>query len=272
MLMSQGTRPLITRLDALVFPSVTESLLLPAAAAPPHSDKGFVVELEEFSGPLDLLLHLIREQEIDITDIPIATIAEQFLASISQLGLNQAADYLEMAAQLLRIKIQMLLPRPFDETEWEDPRAELVRRLLEYEQVREVASWLSEQAEWRSDHFARGYLPDSPDLPPSPVVFDLPDLLTAVDEVLAGIPRAVIHRVVPRPLDVEGATRRLRELLAAEDRFEFRDALGEAPTVADVISMLIALLELSRVGHLVIAQPTAFGPVEIARAAADQAA
>src|SRR6267143_4095321 len=114
--------------------------LVEASATAP--DRPFVVELDEFSGPLDLLLHLIREQEIDITDIPIARIAEQFLAAINQLGLNQAADYLEMAAELLRIKIQLLLPRPFDDSEWEDPRAELVRRLLEYEQVREMAQWL----------------------------------------------------------------------------------------------------------------------------------
>jgi segregation and condensation protein A len=243
-----------------------------AVAGAAASDKAFVVQLEEFSGPLDLLLHLIREQEIDITDIPIAKIAEQFLATINELGLNQAADYLEMAAQLLRIKIQMILPRPFDESEWEDPRAELVRRLLEYEQVREVATWLAGQAAWRSDHFPRGFLPDPPDLPPAPVVFGLTDLLKAVDEVLAGIPRNVIHRVVPRPLDVEGATRRLQELLAAREHFEFRDALGESPTVADVISMLIAVLELARTGQLAITQPRAFGPLEISRAAADQAA
>ncbi len=238
----------------------------------PPPDRGFTVELEEFSGPLDLLLHLIREQEIDIADIPVAKIAEQFLAAINVLGLNQAADYLEMAAQLLRIKIQMLLPRPFDETDWEDPRAELVRRLLEYEQVREVADWLATQASFRSDHFPRGYLPEPPDLPPAPLVFSLDDLLRAVDDVVAGMPRAVIHRVVPRPLDVEGATRRIRALLEARDRFEFRDAVGPDPTVADVISTLIAVLELSRVGQLALAQATAFGPLEIARAAIDQAA
>ena len=96
-------------------------------------DRPFVVQLDAFSGPLDLLLHLIREQEIDIADIPIATIAEQFLAAIEKLGINQAADYLEMAARLLRIKIRLLLPQPLDDDEWEDPRAELVRRLLEYE-------------------------------------------------------------------------------------------------------------------------------------------
>ncbi len=89
----------------------------------------FVVELEKFSGPLDLLLHLIKEDEVDITDLPIAKIADQFLAVIQDLGLNQAADYLEMAARLLRIKAQMLLPRRLGDDEGEDPRAELVRRL-----------------------------------------------------------------------------------------------------------------------------------------------
>ena len=236
------------------------------------TDTPFVIQLEEFSGPLDLLLHLIREQEIDITDIPIAKIAEQFLSAISALELNQAAEYLEMAAQLLRIKIQMLLPRPMDDEEWEDPRAELVRRLLEYEQVREVATWLAQQAEWRADHFPRGYLPELPDAPPPPLILTLPDLRKAVEEVLAGIPRPDIHRVVPRPLDVEGATRRIREILAVTPSITFREACGEAPTVADVISALIAILEMSRLGEIRLAQSHAFATVEIVRESADQAA
>ena len=86
-------------------------------ASPVVQDRsGFVIELEQFSGPLDLLLHLIHEDELDITDLPIAKIADQFLAVINELGLNQAADYLEMAARLLRIKAQMLLPRRLETT------------------------------------------------------------------------------------------------------------------------------------------------------------
>src|SRR5512143_4121634 len=88
----------------------------------------FVVELTQFSGPLDLLLSLIRDEQVDIYDIPIARIAEQFLAHIHLMQLDQAADYLEMAARLLRIKAQMLLPRNELDDAWEDPRAELVRR------------------------------------------------------------------------------------------------------------------------------------------------
>src|SRR3954454_19706977 len=88
--------------------------------------QSFVVELTAFSGPLDLLLTLIREEQVDIYDIPIARVAQQFVLRIRTLGLNEAAEYLEMAARLLRIKAQMLLPRA-EEEQWEDPRAELVR-------------------------------------------------------------------------------------------------------------------------------------------------
>ena len=125
-----------------------------------REQSGFVVELEQFSGPLDLLLHLIREDEVDITDLPIAKIADQFLAVINELGLNQAADYLEMAARLLRIKAQLLLPRRVGDDEWEDPRAELVRRLLEYQQIRELVDWLGQAAARRAEQFGRGFAPE----------------------------------------------------------------------------------------------------------------
>src|ERR687886_1618475 len=148
---------------------------------------GFIVELEAFSGPLDLLLHLLREEQIDIADIPIARIADQFLQAIHELGLNQAADYLDMASRLVRLKAQMLLPRRPEDDGWEDPRAELVRRLLEYQQIREVALWMGRAAERRADQLARGYLPPPPAQPPTPLKLDLLDLLTAVDRVLANI-------------------------------------------------------------------------------------
>jgi segregation and condensation protein A len=116
------------------------SAIAPTAAL--GAEPGFIVELDAFNGPLDLLLHLVREEQVDISDIPIARIADQFLRVIHQLGLNQAADYLEMAGRLVRLKAQMLLPRRVDEEGWEDPRHELVRRLLEYQQIREIAGWM----------------------------------------------------------------------------------------------------------------------------------
>ncbi len=135
-------------------------------------NSGFVVELEKFSGPLDLLLHLIREDEVDITDLPIAKIADQFLSVINELGLNQAADYLEMAARLLRIKAQLLLPRRLGDDEWEDPRAELIRRLLEYQQIRELVDWLGHAADVRAERLGRGYEAPPPDAPPAPLQID----------------------------------------------------------------------------------------------------
>lgn len=232
---------------------------------PARTQGGFVVELESFSGPLDLLLHLLREEQIEIADISIARIADQFLAVIHDLGLNQAADYLELASRLVRLKAQMLLPRGAEGEEWEDPRAELVRRLLEYQQIREIAHWMGEAIERRSLQMARGYLPPPPEVPPLPLTIDLAELLVAVERVIAGILHPVLHRVVARPLDVEGATRRIADLLEEQESFPWTDALPNPPTVSDVLSLLLALLELARRGTCSIRQPLAFGTLLVRR-------
>jgi segregation and condensation protein A len=231
-----------------------------------------VVQLDRFNGPLDLLLHLLREQQIEIADIPIARIADQFLQAVHQLGLNQAADYLDMASRLVRLKAQMLLPRHSDDDGWEDPRAELVRRLLEYQQIREIALWMGRAAERRATHYARGYLPPPPELPSPPLALDLVELLQAVERVIAAIPSPVLHRVVARPLDVESATRRIEQLLDEREQISWLDALGPRPTIVDVLSTLLALLELAKRGLLRIAQPAAFAPMVIARDPARPAA
>jgi len=233
---------------------------------------GFVVELEQFSGPLDLLLHLIREDEVDITDLPISRIADQFLAVIADLGLNQAADYLEMAARLLRIKAQLLLPRRLGDDEWEDPRSELVRRLLEYQQIRELVDWLHRAAEKRAERFGRGFEQPAPDLPPPPLEIDLNDLLAAAERVIALIPEPVLHRVVPRPLDVEGATARITALLAEREEFAWTDVVGAKAGVVEVLSAFIALLELAKRGICKLHQPEPFAPMVIRREPARAAA
>jgi segregation and condensation protein A len=226
---------------------------------------GFVIELEQFSGPLDLLLHLIHEDEVDITDLPIAKIADQFLAVISELGLNQAADYLEMAARLLRIKAQLLLPRRLGDDEWEDPRAELVRRLLEYQQIRELVEWLGEAAARRAEQFGRGFRPEPPAAAPAPLVIELNDLLAAAERVIALIPEPELHRVVPRPLDVEGATAKIEALLAERESFGWLDVVGPRPSIVDSLSAFIALLELARRSALRLDQRAPFAPIEIRR-------
>src|SRR5919106_1645419 len=252
--------------------SVMSAPALEAPTTALGAGPGFVVELEAFSGPLDLLLHLLREEQLEIADIPIARIADQFLQAVHELGLNQAADYLDMASRLVRLKAQMLLPRNTEEDGWEDPRAELVRRLLEYQQIREIAVWMGRTAERRAEQFARGYLPPPPELPPPPLTLDMLDLLQAVDRVVAGIPTPVLHRVVARPLDVEGATRRIEELLDQREEFSWLDALGPRPTIVDVLSTLLALLELAKRGAVRLAQPSPFTPMVIARDSARPAA
>jgi segregation and condensation protein A len=230
------------------------------------ADPGFVVRLDDFTGPLDLLLHLIREEQMEIADIPIARIADQFLSAIHQMGLNQAADYLEMAGRLLRLKAQMLLPRPSDD-DWEDPRHELVRRLLEYQQIKEIVGWFERSAERRAQQYVRGYIPPPPELPDLPLTLDMLALLSAVQRVIDGIPEPMLHRVVARPLDVEGATARIEALLADMERTEFswREALGERPNIVDVLSTFLALLELAKRGFLNLYQPAPFADMVIRR-------
>ena len=237
----------------------------------PGGEAAFVVELKAYSGPLDLLLSLIREEQVDIYDIPIARIAEQFLARIQTLGLNDAAEYLEMAARLLRIKAQMLLPRPDGEA-WEDPRAELVRRLLEYQQMREVVDLLERRGEERRNQFARTFTP--PDAPPPPptLALSLADLLAAVDRVLRAAKRPSVHDVVSRPLDVPAAVAVIRALLELRSRIRFTEILQHSTEPSFVLSTLMGLLELAKVGELRVHQPRPFANVEIERDAAGQAA
>ena len=149
----------------------------PAGDAPGSST--FVVDLTGFNGPLDLLLALIRDEQVDIYDIPVALICEQFLGRMHQLQLNEAAEYLEMAARLIRIKAQMLLPRKAGSDDFDDPRAELVRRLLEYQQMREVVDVLERLGEDRRSRFARTYMGQPAAPPPAPLALSLSDLLVA---------------------------------------------------------------------------------------------
>ena len=233
----------------------------------------FVVELAEFSGPLDLLLSLIRDEQIDIYDIPIARVAEQFLARISTLKLDEAADYLEMAARLVRIKAQMLLPRREGEDVWEDPRAELVRRLLEYQQVREVVDVLERRSEERRGRFARAYAQQVAPAPVAgPLTISLPELLAAVDRVLRLAKKPQIHDVVPRALDVDGAIGIVRALLAIRAHAQWKDVLPTHAEPWEVLSVLLALLELAKRGELRLNQPRAFAAFDITRDSASEAA
>ena len=235
----------------------------------------FVVELTQFSGPLDLLLTLIRDEQIDIQDIPVARIAEQFLLRIKTLGLDEAADYLEMAARLVRIKAQMLLPRREGDEAWEDPRAELVRRLLEYQQVREVVDILEQRSDDRRNRFARAYLPQnmaSPAPRAAALALSLPELFAAVDRIIRVARKPTVHDVVPRALDVDGAMATVRAVLALRDRARWNDVVQPNAEPWQVLSVLLALLEMARRGELHVAQSRPFASVEITSDSASEAA
>jgi segregation and condensation protein A len=232
----------------------------------------FVVELTDFSGPLDLLLTLIREEQVYIYDIPIARVAEQFLQRIRTLQLNEAADYLEMAARLLRIKAQMLLPRPEGEEGWDDPRAELVRRLLEYQQMREVVDVLERAGEERRNRFARAYLQQAAAPPEAPLALSLSELLAAVDRILRVTKEPGVHDVVPRAIDVPGAITVIRALLTLRAHALWTDLVTRGAEPWQVLSTLLGLLEMAKLGECRVQQPRPFANVEITRDAASEAA
>jgi segregation and condensation protein A len=247
---------------------MTVSYASPESLTP---ESTFVVELTTFSGPLDLLLALIREEQVDIYDIPIARICEQFVVRIRTLGLNEAAEYLEMAARLLRIKAQMLLPRSNEET-WEDPRAELVRRLLEYQQMREVVDVLERRGEERRNQFHRAYLPQSPALPQAPLALSLAELLSAVDRVLRSAKQPTVHDVVARAVDIPGAIMIIRSVLALRAKILWTDLVERTAEPWQILSTLLGVLELAKGGELRVHQPRPFANVEITCDAASEAA
>jgi segregation and condensation protein A len=247
----------------------------------------FVVELERFMGPLDLLLHLIRSQDIDIFDIPIATITAQFQAALDagleQLELDRAGEFLEMASTLVRIKAQLLLPRN-EAPDWEeDPRAELVRRLLEYEHFLEVARVLLAAEADRSRHFSRGYVEPRP----APGLF-LPELQTTREEFLRAalaMPDPVtasMHRAPTRLVTVEEKMSLVGRLLSTVRRLAFDRLFKPWGTRPHAIAALMACLEMARRQAIRIEQAVPFGSIwlfprprlagEESGAAADEAA
>ncbi len=237
-----------------------------------QANASFVVELAQFSGPLDLLLTLIREEQLDIYDIPIARVAEQFVARIRTLELNDAAEYLEMAARLLRIKAQMLLPRTDGGEAWDDPRAELVRRLLEYQQMREVVDVLERAGEERRSRFARAYIPQAAAPPEAPLALSLSELLAAVDRLLRATKPAIMHDVIARSVDVPGAIELIRSVLLLRAHLMWTDLVTREADPSQVLSTLLGLLEMAKLGECRVAQPRPFANVEITSDAASEAA
>ena len=233
----------------------------------------YQVRIENFEGPLDLLLHLIKKNEINIYDIPVAMIAQQYLEyleAMEELNLNVAGDFLVMAATLLQIKSRMLLPadeRAEDEEEGPDPREELVRRLLEYKAYKEAAYHLDGQERMWREIFWREEAPAveqiEEDLPLENV--SLFDLVDALQEVLDRNPSSRLLEIVPDNLTVRERMNLILETLEGKDSVSFA-ALFEGPIhrVMIVVTFL-ALLELMRLQVARVFQAEAFGPILVSR-------
>jgi segregation and condensation protein A len=236
----------------------------PAGARVVDRDDGFVVDLERFQGPLDLLLHLIRLQDIDIFDIPIAEITAQFIAAIQgieeRLSLERAGEFLEMAATLVRIKAQMLLPQRDDLLAEEDPRSELVRRLLEYELYRELAYALANAESERALHRPKGYIEPRP----APQVVEAPLELTLDEflEVARSLPRPPErrpHRAPVRPVTVDEKIELWLSALKRKARVPFDWFVQRWKGRVHAVMSFLACLELAKRGRVVLRQERPFG-------------
>jgi segregation and condensation protein A len=222
------------------------------------------VKLPAFEGPLDLLLHLIRANEVDIADIPIALISEQYLAYLElmrMLDLDVAADYLLMAATLAHIKSRLLLPPDPDllaDDGLEDPRAELARRLAEYARYKDAAVELARRPILGRDVFTGAA--DTTELPEKEgvLVVSLFGLLEAMQSVLARIPPELAHHTVARArLTLQECMVQVMDALRAADpsSVRFEDLLlGSEPTRERVVLAFLSILELAKIQALLIFQ------------------
>jgi len=227
----------------------------------------YVVRLDSFEGPLDLLLYLIQREEMDIWDIPIARITEQYLEHIrmmERLDLHPAGEFLVMAATLMRIKARMLLPQPrTGEESEEDPRHELVQRLLEYKKFKEAARKLEEREADRARRFTRpldqALVEEMKDLGDE-VTFEvgLPQVLKALAEVMARFEDVTTHEVDLEPVSLEDKVALIRARLADRGRLAWSELFADVRSRIDVIVTFMAMLELAKGGALRLHQADNF--------------
>jgi len=241
-----------------------------ATGLPSRGTPGSVmVKLVRFEGPLDLLLHLIKRDEIDIYDIPIAHITQQYLSYIElmrQLDLEVAGEFLVMAATLMRIKAKMLLPLPAvgEEEDEGDPREELVQRLVEYRQFKEAAGTLKSREEERRLLYERGMLPGADEAGPLPLApATLFDLLDALNRVMLRIPEQAVYAVQAEEYDVEEKMSLIARTVAEQGSVSFLTLMQACRARAEVIVTFIALLELVKLGQVAVAQAEEFGDIDI---------
>ena len=239
-------------------------------AIPPEEKSPYLVRLEMFEGPLDLLLHLIQKNEVDIFNIPIALITEQYLETINVmkvLNLDIAGEYLLMASTLLHIKSKMLLPvsAEEEEEEGEDPRAELVRRLLEYQKYKQAGAELERRPMLDRDVFIRLVPPNDEELREEErIEVNLFELLDAFRHVLERAKPETFHEVILDRISVEEKVQHILSLLQRENRsVAFHLLFPEQASRRVIIVTFLAILELVKMKLIRIFQPAPFETIRI---------
>ena len=225
------------------------------------------VFLEAFEGPLDLLLYLIKRQNVDIRDIPIAHITEQYMEYVElmkAIQLELAAEYLVMAAMLAEIKSRVLLPRPpAEDDDEDDPRADLIRRLQEYEQFKQAAEDIDELPRMGRDvHQASAKKPDMNIIKPEPEV-DMKELLIALRDVLRRAEMFSSHQVKFEALSVRERMGKVLERLSAQSFTDFSKLFDPEEGRSGVVVTFLAIMELAKESLLEIIQSDSYGPIHV---------
>lgn len=238
----------------------------------------YQIRLENFEGPLDLLLHLIRKNEMDIADIPMAEITTQYLAILDEmktLNLDIAGEFLLMAATLIHIKSRLLLPQADEEEgaeeEEEDPRAELVRRLLEYQKYQQAALVLDTFPRLDRDVFVRR-IPSleaegAEELPMEAI--GLYELAEAFRALLRELPEEFCHEISAERLSVTDRVNRILFLLSGRDSLPFRELFSDSPDREEVVVSFLAMLELVKMRLVRLMQNARFGAIWLFPAVAE---
>lgn len=236
------------------FTTMTEPSPTPAPEGPEALDPNFRIELPNFEGPLDLLLHLIRKHELDILDLPIAFITDkylEYLGLMQGLNLDVASEYLVMAATLAHIKSKMLLPRPpedqdDDEADEADPRAELIRRLLEYQKYKSVAADLGDRAIAGRDVFSRGSPGPTADGPARLAQISVFKLLDALKKVAERVNADIALEVDAERITIQERIGELVDRLRMQRRCRFDELFEGVTTSYDLVVTFLALLEMAK--------------------------
>ena len=237
------------------------------------------VYLEAFEGPLDLLLYLIRKHNLDILDIPMAELTKQYMVYVDQetrdkskaINLELAADYLLMSAMLIEIKSRMLLPKPAEIVSEDDPRAELVRRLMEYEAIKLAAQRLEAMPQVGAEiHVVAAYYESIANLKPIDVSVD--ELVDAFRNVLKRAKFTTHHKVGKQELSVREHMSHILRRLKADGTVEFAH-LFELITegIPKLVVHFLAILELAKEGLIRITQQQAFSPIYLQASSTEMA-